>query len=379
MFRTEKSVRMLQAIAIIAALTTIMWSLGFAALNVAAANLTTVSDTLSDSSPNASSSHTIVFTSPTGIANGEYATITMPTGFTGIAALTASDITLSSTSAATIAANCAASDDIGFSVSGQDLVFEYCAGDGEFLSAGATTTITIGAGATTKITNPASPTNGNQSYEINIAAGASDTGATRVVILDSITVTASVDTIFTFAVGGLGSGVNMNGTTTTGVTGSTTIPFGTLDAGVATRSAQLLTVNTNAANGYSVTVQVDGALESSTGADIDGFANGVYSDTPAAWSKPTNTIGSENTYGHWGVTSDDPSTIRTTEFGSEEFIGVTTTARVVMSHDGPVNGTNDAGLGQGTTTVGYEIEIGSLQEAGDDYSAQLTYVATPVF
>jgi hypothetical protein len=366
---------MLQAIAMLAALATILLSLGFATLQVSAANLTTVSDTLSDSSPNASSTHTIVFTSPTGIVNGEYATVTMPTGFTGIAALTASDITLSTTTAATIAGTCGASD-IAFTTSGQNLVFEFCSAGNASLSAGGTTTITIGAGATTKITNPASPLNGNQSYEINIAAGASDTGATRVVILDSITVTASVDTIFTFAVGGLGAGENMNGTTTTGSTGSTTIPFGTLSAGVATRTAQLLTVNTNAANGYSVTVQIDGPLESSTGADIDSFANGADNDTPAGWSAPSGTLGSEKTYGHWGVTSDDTAAGRGAEFASEQFVGVSTTPKIVMGHTGPANG---AGTGVGTTTVGYEIQISALQEAGDDYTAQLTYIATPTF
>jgi hypothetical protein len=315
-----------------------------------------------------------VFTSPTGITTGEYATVTMPTGFSGIAALTASDVTLSTTSVNTIGASCGAVD-IAFTTSGQDLVFEFCSAASNFLAANGTTTITVGAGATTKITNP-TPSGGNESYEVNIAAGASDTGATRVVILDTVTVTASVDTIFTFAVGGLGAGVTMNGTTTTGVTGSTTIPFGKLSAGIATRTAQLLTVNTNASNGYSVTVQVDGPLESSTGADIDGFDNGTYSDTPASWDHPDGTLGSENTYGHWGVTSDDATTTRSTEFASEQFIGVTTTPRVIMSHTGPANG---SGVGVGTTTVGYEIEISALQEAGDDYTATLTYVATPTF
>ena len=62
---------------------------------VQAANITVVSGTLSDSAPSASSTHTIVFTSPTsptGIAGGENITATIPSGFTGIGALTASFI-----------------------------------------------------------------------------------------------------------------------------------------------------------------------------------------------------------------------------------------------------------------------------------------------
>lgn len=378
MIRTESSVRTLQAIALIATFAVLMWSLGLPSIRFAdAASLTNVSDTISDSSPSASSTHTFVFTSPTGIVAGEFATITMPVDFTGIAQLAAADVTVATgTDSNNVVATCGgATDHIAFSTSGQDLLFEFCSAAGNYLEAGGTTTITIGAGVTTKITNPSSPAGGNESYEINIAAGASDTGSTRIVILDSVTVTASVDTIFTFAVGGLPIGSSMNGDTSTGSSTPTSIPFGELDDTSATRTAQLLTVNTNAANGYSVSVAIDGPLESSTGADIDSYPE-ASADDPETWSAPAGTLGQENTYGHWGVTSDDSTTIRSVEFGSQEYIGVTTTPRVVMSHDGPVAG---QGVGVGTTTVGYQIEISALQEAGDDYTAQLFYIATPTF
>lgn len=377
MFRSESSDGMLQAIATIAILAVLFWSLGLPALRLAdAANLTTVSDTVSDSTPSASSTHTFVFTTPTGLVNGQTATITMPVGFTGIAALTASDVTLATTSAATIAANCSATDHIGFSTSGQNLVFEFCAGDGAYIGAGGSTTITVGIGAADDITNPAT----EGSYEINFTVGASDTGATRVVIINGVTVTASVDTIFTFSVSGTAAGTSMNGDTSTGNTTTTTIPFGTLTNGVATTSAQLLTVNTNAANGYSVTVLADGDLESSTGANINSFVDGSDTNDPVSWSAPTSVLGSSNTYGHWGVTTDDSSAQRgggSNEFASQEYVGVSsTTPHIVMGHTGPANG---QGVGVGTTTVGYKIQISALQEAGDDYEAVLTYVATPTF
>ena len=47
-----------------------------------------------------------------------------------------------------------------------------------------------------------------------------------------------------------------------------------------------------------------------------------------------------------------------------------------MSHTGPTNGTI---TGEGTTKVGFKVQISGLQEAGDDYTARLTYVATPTF
>ncbi len=204
-----------------------------------------------------------------------------------------------------------------------------------------------------------------------------DSGATRVVILTAVTVSASVATIFNFTVSGTPAGTKINNQTTTGATGSTTIPFGSLTALTATTSAQLLTVSTNAANGYSVTVQVDGALRSSTGEDIKEFSQDSDTNTPTTWTAPTGLISSPSTWGHWGVTSDDTSIASRAgnEFGDNLFIAASTTPREVMQHSGPVNGT---GVGVGTTTVGYRVEISALQAAGD-YSTTLTYVATPTF
>jgi hypothetical protein len=235
---------------------------------------------------------------------------------------------------------------------------------------------TNATGGTNQIQNPGS----EGSFEINITAG-TDTGATRVVVINSVAVTASVDTIFTFAVSGVDVGVSINGETTTGSSSTTSIPFGKLENASATTSAQQLTVNTNASNGYVVTVQSDSNLQSTTGGVIDGFSNGTDIDTPVTWaSQPLgNDIDDPTTWGHWGFTTDDATTTRSAgdEFDANEFAAVSSsTARVVMSHDGPANG---SGTGVGTTYVAYKVEITALQEAGDDYSTNLTYVATPTF
>jgi len=379
MYLTEKTVTLLRTIAIVVSLSVTLWSLGLPALHfVDAANITDVSDTLSDSSPSASSDHTITFVTPTGVANNTSITIAMPSGF-NVASIVAGDVDIATTSDFTVAADCTGSERVGFSVSGQNLIFNFCNGDGGSIPAGATTTIQIGDNATggpanNQIVNPAA----EGSYEIGFTVGASDSGWTRVVILDNVEITAAVDTVFTFTVTGLPAGSSVNGTTTTGATGSTSIPFGTLTAGVATTTAQRLNVSTNAANGYSVTVQIDQPLQSSTGADIDGFSEGSYTDTPVAWNAPDATLGAENTYGHWGITSDDDTTSRSAgdEFNANEWASASTAPRVVMGHTGPANGT---GTGVGSTTVGYKVQISGLQEAGDDYSTTLTYVATPVF
>jgi hypothetical protein len=258
----------------------------------------------------------------------------------------------------------------GAVVAGQVLTFTSATG---VANAGEVVEIQIGTNAAgpgvNQITNP---TTG--SYEIGLTAGSVDTGATRVAILPVVTVSASVDTIFTFTVGAVGGGVTVNGETTTGTTTATTIPFGKLDPLTASTAAQLLTVNTNAANGFVVTVTADGQLVSSTGADIDGFVEGSYTTTPTTWTSPTPTIGDEWSYGHWGLTTDDGSI--TTPMGSGEFVSASTSPVEVFRNDGPANGT---GVGVGTTTVAYNVEISALQEAADDYTATLTYVATPVF
>lgn len=116
----------------------------------------------------------------------------------------------------------------------------------------------------------------------------------------------------------------------------------------------------------------DGQLNSTTGADIDGFRNGGYDTTPVGWESPSNTLGNEWTYGHWGLTSDDTDHFAATE----TWVSASTSPVSVFTHDGPTNGTV---TGQGTTRVGYTVEVGTLQEAADDYQATLTYVATPVF
>lgn len=385
MFRSEKSVGVLQAVAAIAGLAVLLWSLGLPSLRFSeAASLTEVSDVLSDSAPNVVSNHTITFTIPdegTPVSNGDTITITFPDGTSDfdLSNIDAGDIDLATTTDYALADSPSGAT-WGVSTSTFGIVFT---SGTETIATGTTVTVEIGTNATFggtgngQIVNPAT-----SSYEINIATSEGDIGATRVMILENVLVSASIDTQFEFSVLGLGGGQTVNGTTTTGTTTPTQIRFGTLLAGGdnATTSAQRLVVNTNAKQGYVVTVQVDDTLLSSTGADIDLFNNGVETDTPAAWAAPSATIGFDETYGHWGVTSSDTSTngVRTADFASDTWIAASTSPRVVMAHNGPAAGIT-SGNGVGVADVGYKVQITALQEAGDDYEATLTYVATPTF
>lgn len=335
-----------------------------------AANLTFISNTLTDSGPSVLSGHDISFTIATGSAlvNTENISITFPAGFTGVNTMLVGDLTVTVDGTPDTAT--------GFSAVGQVVTFQ-----GIDATAGQVVRIVI---ANDVVTNPA----GIQSYEflVSLANATSDTGRTRVAIVPYVDVTAVVETTFVFTVDLVNSSTTINGAQTTGTTTATTIPFGVLAADTEYTLGQELSVRTNAANGFVVTVQQDGNLESSTGADIDGFLNGLYTNTPTAWDVPGDQLLDENTWGHWGLTSNDsdlagtfgaPNTGEFANGGSgDRWVAASTTPRAIFSHDGPSDGVaQDVGLAQ----VAYKVEITPLQEAGDDYITTLMYIATPTF
>ncbi len=381
MHRTLHSFSVLQAIAATVGLAILLWSFGLPSLRFAeAANVTSFSDTLSDSDVSVGANHTISFVTPSGMLAGENIQVTFPAGFTGIGSLSAEDFDFTIDGVDQAVATSSSGATWGVTAAGQVVDFE---SGTTALGAGATITIEIGTNATfgvngnSRIINPAS----TGPYEIDLVVGTTnDTGSTRVAIIDDVTVTASVDTLFTFAVDGVAQGVVVNPlATTTGETFPTSIPFGELAADTASTAAQTLTVTTNAANGFVVTVQVDQQLTSSNGADIDGFSNGDFDVTPIPWAAPGATPGQENEYGHWGLSSTDTTlTGALTDLysGGDNYVSASTTPVEVFRHDGPTDGSLS---GEGTTDVIYRVEITALQEAANDYTATLTYVATPVF
>lgn len=344
-----------------------------------AANLTNVKDTLTDSNPGSVSNHEIEFVVPTndgdGLAEGETFTITFPAGF-NMGSVGEADIDLAIDGVDATTGATASGATWGVAVSSQDITFT---SDTETIAEGATVTVEVGTnadGGTNQVTNPGS----EASYEFFIdfaPEGSNDTGRTRVAIVDNVLVTATVDTVFDFTVSGFNSaGVSINGTSTTGSTTATEIPFGTLSPGQIKTLGQRLNVDTNARNGFVVTVQTSDFFESSTGAIIDNFVDGGDASTPSAWATPSRDISDETTWGHWGVTSADDTANAGSPFGANNFIAASTSARTVFTHDGPADSTI---ADVGSTTVAYQVEITALQEAGDDYNTTLTYIATPTF
>jgi hypothetical protein len=346
-----------------------------------AANLTLVSNTLSTSEPAVASAHTILFDATNDIGPAENITITWDSqddggagqDFGGIDSIADNTNLLVSVNGGAAAAPTFVSDDA------DTLVI-----NGVTAPAGDTVEIVVAEAA--GIINPTTL----DSYEIEIAVAntENDIGRTRVVILDTVDVTAIVATTFDFVVSPVDVGISVNGEATTGSSSTTTIPFGILEAGTPEFIAQQLNVTTNSAGGFVVTVEKDAPLESSTGADIDEFVDASGTDTPTAWVEPGGTLaGTETDWGHWGLVAVDNNlqSAGTAFSATDQYIAVPSTPRAVFAHNGPTDG--QVGIGGpdattddvGQTFVGYKVEITPLQEAGDDYNTTLTYIATPSF
>lgn len=338
-----------------------------------AALIANASDTIADSRPSANTNHVIQYTATTSVSAGQTIKIQFdPTSdLFGLGSLSvASDISITGM---TLVAACGAGGDevtatLDSSAPDENVTFTVCPGD----------TVTTGVKVfnfnNNHITNPATP----GSYIIRIGGTQTDSGDIMVAIIDAVTLSAAVDTSLTFTISGVASGASVNGDTvvTSTTTTSTLIPFGTLASGTPKLAAHDLAVSTNAPNGFTVTVKQNQNLLSASGADIDLFKDGAANVTPTAWTAPASTVGTENTFGHYGVTSEDAD-LNSDEFGTALYAGnFGTTSRVVFAHNSISDG---ATPNIGSTRVGFKIQVSSLQEPGNDYSNQFMYVCTPSF
>jgi len=379
MSRTITTFGLLQAAALVVAIAILFWSIGVPSMRFAqAANVTQFSNTLSDSAPGVGADHTITFVTPSGIANGGTIVLDFSDGPFVVGSVDHTDIEVfDENTALSIAADCTGSEETSAAWSGTTLTITFCAGEGAFIPANGTTTILIGEnanGGDAQLTNP-----GIGSYAISLTAGSDDVGETRVAIVAPVTVTAAVDTTFTFTVSGLGpTDGDVNSSPIDATSTATSVPFGTLSAGNPVVVGQELSVATNAAYGFAVTAQVDQQLTSGTSV-IEGFVEGSYTTTPVIWQAPIPNISNPNTWGHWGLTTDDATVAVGDPFAAgttgELYVSASTTPTTVFAHTGPADGsTQNIGLAR----VGFQAEVTALQPAGQ-YTATLTYVATPVF
>lgn len=365
-----RSLSLLQAISVVSAIAIVLWTIGVPSLRSAeAANVIEFSDVISDSAPSVGADHTLTFTTPTGLAASKTITLTFADfDFTGFTAITDLSLTVGGDEKGL---DTVAEDDVwGAVINGGAKTITFTSGS-DVVDPDDEIIITVGGA--NQITNPAVG-----SYQITVEMQDSDTGATMVAIVESVKVTASVATSLEFYITGITAGdmATVNDMSIVGTSTPTTIDFGTVPDNAPVSAAQGLEVYTNAKNGFVVTVVADQTLTSANGAEIVSFNQGSEPVSPTGWAPPDGLIGSPNTYGHWGVSAPYS---HSQAFGSEQHMAIPTdsaNALEVFSHDGPADGTTD---GIGTANVVYTVEVSKLQPAADDYSATLTYVATPTF
>lgn len=254
-----------------------------------------------------------------------------------------------------------------------------CTATAQRVAAPATTTIT-------GITNPDSEaTRYIEITHYNGDAEIIERVTVAVAIIEDVLMTAKVTSSLTFEISGTSTDTSIGGIPCSNASTATSTPFGTLVVNATSTVCQTLNVTTNADDGYTVTVFQDHELLSDSGSNINSFNNSpdnTGSTTAEAWVAPTNILDAYHTYGHMGLHSDDSDLeafgtgYNNFDNGGTLFAGLNSSDPLpVMHHDGPSDGTT---ADKGQANVIYQVEIGSLQEAGD-YQSTLTYICTPIF
>jgi hypothetical protein len=360
-----------------------LWATGLPAFihTARAEQLELLSDTLTTSVPGVGADHTLSFTTPTGIvADGSTIEITMPNGF-GMTTIGEDDIDIADDGIDLTTGSTCGSVQAAIATSSQTIAIELCNGGGGAIAAGSTITIEIGTNATSfgtgihRVTNHATPGD----YALVIAGTMADEGETRLVIVEGVRVTGAVNTYLSFAVNGVDAGESVNAdlTPTSGTTTATSVPFGIVSPDTEYVLAQDLVATTNAVNGFMVTVEARADLTSGSGATINSFADGSGDSAPFLWQPPSAVVGNTDTYGHWGVTTQDATLSDNDPFGNALYAGdFIATPREVMYATSSADGTTEH---IGSTRVGYKLEVSVLQEAARDYQTEINYVVSPVF
>lgn len=366
---------------------------------VSAAALTSKSDTLSTSEFGADANHTIVFTTPTGAAEGTTIIVEFDTlgtadqfNFTG---LIEDDIDIEDDGVdKTTAADCIGTEHVGVAINttNDDITFTICAGDGGAIAGASVVTIKVGSNATgsgtgtIRVNNPSKTAAAGTAdiNDIKISGTFGDTGSMLVATIEGVTVSVTVSESLTFTMAGVASGSCTGDTGTPTVVdtsgSATTVPFGTVSSSNAFFTAcQLLSISTNASAGYVMTASENQSLLAGSTTLDDTLCDATCSETTGtAWATATN-----NGLGFWcqevtntSCTDAGDATTEHRQFactGADAVCDPGTgveTAQNVMQTAVPAD--NDQGR------VHYKLSVGATQPAGI-YSNTVTYIATPTF
>lgn len=191
-----------------------------------------------------------------------------------------------------------------------------------------------------------------------------DTGLTAFIYTDGVTVTATVDPSISFVVTGIPDATGVNGATTNVTSTATTVPFGIVTTSTNKIGGNILTISTNAGNGFTVFTRNTQLMTSG------GFTIAAHADPNSA---PT-TFPTANTTEAFGYTTTDATlgTGTAGRFISNKWAGFATTftGNEVFYNGGPITST--------AVSVGMQIAINGTTEAGT-YTTVVEYSAVPIY
>ena len=325
---------------------------------VEAAALSTLSDTMTREKPSTNSDHTLVFTTPTGLTSGQTMVITFPdgsvNGFVGGASIDYTDVDFMYGATNMTLAAAPTGTTMGALFSGTYRNVLTFTNGTQAVSGGTVITVKIGTVATSQSTGVRQIANPNTSGSKIITVGGgtfADSGSIAIPIItsdDQVVVSASVDPTITFSLS----------TTTAALNTMTT-------AAVATASDVTLTMGTNAAGGYIVTIMDVGS----------GASPGLYKS-----SAPTKLIASANAtlaggtegYGVKGVAGTGSPTVSYATGATDQVVALATTATSFCNYNSPTGATNQ------TAIVRVKAAISASTPAGS-YADTITLIMTGNF
>ncbi|HNW71648.1 MAG TPA: hypothetical protein PKZ36_00460 [Candidatus Paceibacterota bacterium] len=321
-----------------------------------ASALTSLKDTLTSEKASTVANHTIVFTTPTGVAASQTIILTFDNGTTFTSGLDFTDIDLADDGTEVTLAATATGTTWGVSAASPVITFT---NGSTVVAAGSVITIKIGTNASSGGTGDKQIINGaSGTTKLVITGTFTDTGTIAIPIIadDTVVVNAVVQPIISFTLsdntiyfGNLSSSVNCFAQGTD--PGNVTCPI-TSEA-----EAFKITAGTNATSGYVITVQ-GGTLTS-----------GLNTITPLASNTP-----SAPTTEQFGIrfnASGGSGTVTAPYAASGYAFTATTSSAVQIASSSAVSDTT-------TYSARYLANISTSTEAGI-YTASHTYVATATF
>jgi len=312
-----------------------------------AAAISTATDTMSSLKVSTLSDHDIQFTTPTGIAASATLTVTFPTGWT-MGSVAFGDMDLQDDTVDVVLAATSTGTTWGAAVSGQVITFT---NGSVAVAAGSVVRIKIGTNATSG-TNQITNSSSTGTHAVAIGGTFGDSGDISVQLLtdDQVAVTATVPQSLTFSIS------------------DNAVGFGTLSASAACFASptpacsateietHTLIVGTNAANGYTMTV--NGTT----------LTNGALTISAIGGTNTASSAGTEQ-FGIRATSTGGSGTV-SSPYAASGFAFTAGSATEVASASGSSANT--------TYSVRYLANITSNTEAGA-YTATLTYVATANF